>query len=168
VVAFASGSGEAQLRSYLGMGDHNTAASWSPARDIGQGDRMHLAGGPKGLFLLAQGAAGLEVRRYGGGVFGPAVQIPNGTGELAHAHMVQDATGRLHVLWPRIEGSGVYLNHAESDTGTAWQTSLVTMDEVFDGVRMALAPDQVGIAVWGTSASASSSAIHVLPVRASP
>jgi hypothetical protein len=169
VVAFASGSGDAQLRSYLGTGDQNTADSWSPPRDIGKGDRMHLAGGSKGLFLLAQGAAGLEVRRYGAGVFGSAVQIPNGTGELAHAHMVQDATGRLHVLWPRIEADGIYLNHAVSDTGTVWQTGLVTVDDGFEGVRMALAPDQVGIAVWGTSAaSASSSSIHAVAVRASP
>ena len=167
VVAFASGSGDAQLRSYLGAGDHNAAASWSPERDIGQGDRMHLAGGPRGLFLLAQGSVGLEVRKYGAGVFGAATQIPNGTGELAQAHMVQDTTGRLHVLWPRIEASGIYLNHAQSDTGTAWQTGVVTVDEAFDGVRMALAPDRVGIAVWATAA-ASASSVHALAVRASP
>jgi hypothetical protein len=168
VVAFASGSGDAQLRFYLGTGDHNTAESWSLARDIGKGDRMHLAGGSMGLFLLAQGEAGLEVRRYEGGVFGSAVQIPNGTGELAHAHMVEDATGRLHVLWPRIEADGIYLNHAVSDTGTVWQTGLVTVDDGFDGVRIALAPDQAGIAVWGTSAAAASSSIHAVAVRASP
>ena len=167
VVAFATGSGDAQVRSYLGTGDRNSAASWSPARDIGKGDRMHLAGGSRGLFLLAQGSAGLEVRRYGGEVFGAAVPIPNGTGELAHAHLVQDATGRLHVLWPRIEASGVYLNHAVSDNGTVWQTGLVTVDDGFDGVRMALAPDQVGVAVWATSASAAGS-IHAVAVRASP
>jgi hypothetical protein len=169
VVAFASGAGDAQLRSYLGTGDRNTADSWSPARDIGKGDRMHLAGGARGLFLLAQGAAGLEVRRYAAGIFGSATQIPNGTGELAQAHMVQDATGRLHVLWPRIEADGVYLNQAVSDTGMVWQTGPVTVDEGFEGVRMALAPDQVGIAVWGTSAgSAASSSVHALAVRASP
>jgi hypothetical protein len=167
VVAFASGSGDAQVRSYLGTGDQNVAASWSPAREIGKGDRMHLAGGSKGLFLLAQGSAGLEVRRYAGGAFGAATQIPNGTGELAQAHMVQDATGRLHVLWPRIEASGVFLNRAASDTGMAWQTGLVTMDEAFDGVRIALAPDQVGVAVWSTSASAAAS-VHVVAVGASP
>ena len=167
VVAFASGAGDAQLRSYLGTGDHNVAASWSPARDIGKGDRMHLAGGPKGLFLLAQGAAGLEVRRYAADVFGTAAQIPNGTGELAQAHMVQDTTGRLHVLWPRIEASGVYLNHAASDNATAWQTGLVTTDEAFDGVRIALAPDQIGVAVWATSAAAAAS-IHAVAVGASP
>lgn len=167
VVAFASGSGDAQVRSYLGAGDLNLAASWSPPRDIGKGDRMHLAGGSRGLFLLGQGAAGLEVRRYGGGVFGSAVAIPNGTGELAHAHMVQDATGRLHVVWPRIEASGVHLHHAVSDDATAWQTGVVAMDEGVDGVRMALAPDQVGIAVWATSASSSGS-VHAAVVRAAP
>lgn len=166
VVVFATGAGDAQLRSYGGTGDHNAASSWAPARDIGKGDRMHLAGGVKGLFLLAQGAAGLEVRKYGGGVFGPSVSIPNGTGELAQAHMFQDATGRLHVLWPRIEASGVYLHQAVSDTGMVWQTGVLTTDEGFEGVRLALAPDQIGVAVWGTGPTSPS--IHAVAVRASP
>ncbi len=168
VVAYASGSGDAQLRSYLGTGDPNFEMSWSSARDIGRGDRMHLAGGPRGLFLLAQGANGLEVRWYRGGVFGPAVAIPNGTGELAQAHMVEDSTGRLHVLWPRIEASGFYLHHAASDGGMVWQTGIVTTDEGFDGVRMALAPDQIGVAVWGTAASSATSSIHAVALRLAP
>jgi hypothetical protein len=168
VVAFATGAGEAQVRSYLGTGDPNTAASWSPARDIGRADRMHLAGGSRGLFLLAQGAAGLEVRKYDAAAgFGAATSIPNGTGEYAQSHMVQDATGRLHVLWPRIEGTGVYLYHARSVDGVAWQTVALTKDEGFDGVRVALATDQIGLAVW-TTAPAGAQTIHAVAVRGAP
>jgi hypothetical protein len=168
VAAFATGAGEAQVRSYLGTGDPNTAASWSPARDIGKADRMHLAGGTRGLFLLAQGAAGLEVRQYDAAAgFGTATSIPDGTGEYAHAHMIQDATGRLHVLWPRIEGTGFFLYHARSGDGVAWQTVALTKDEGFDGVRVALAADQIGLAVW-TTAPAGTRTVHAVAVRGAP
>ena len=167
VVAYANGSSDAQLRVYMGSGDVNAVASWSAARDIGKGDRMHMASGSKGLYLLAQGNTGLEVRRYAQGVFSPAVAIPEGTGELAQAHMIQDATGRLHVFWPRIEASGVFLYQSYSDTAMAWQRGAVTTDDGFAGVRAAMAPDQIGLAVWGT-ASGGSGNIHAVAVRAAP
>ena len=167
VVAFATGAGEAQVRSYMGTGDPNTATTWSPPRDIGKGDRMHLAGGPRGLYLMSQGSAGLELRRYQAGTFGAAMPIPNGTGEFAHAHLVQDATGRLHALWPRIEAGGAFLYHARSGDGVTWQTGQVTKDDGFDGVRLALAPDQIGVAVWAT-APAGTTSIHAVAVRGAP
>jgi hypothetical protein len=167
VVAFATAAGEAQVRSYMGTGDPNAATSWSPPLDIGKGDRMHLAGGSKGLFLLSQGAAGLEVRKYQAGSFGAAASIPDGTGEYAHAHLVHDATGRLHAVWPRIEGTGVYLYRATSADGVTWQNGQLAKDDGFDGVRVALAPDQIGLAVWAT-APAGASSIHAVAVRPAP
>jgi hypothetical protein len=166
VVAYANGGGDAQVRRYLGTGDRNGAASWSPAQDIGKGERMHLAGGPKGLFLLAQAPAplNLHVRRWDGSTFAPGVALPNGTGELAQTHLVQDAGGRLHVFWPRIEADGIHLYRATSEDGQAWQHGILTSDVGFVGVRAALAADRAGLAVWGTSASTGASMVHAVPL----
>jgi hypothetical protein len=161
LAVYANGSGAAQFRRYSGMGDLNDAASWNPPVDIGYGDRMHLASGPSGLFLKSATAeATLQVRRFDGTTFGPGVVLPNGTGELAQSHMVQDAAGRLHVLWPRNDGDALRLYYATSDDGTNWQQGTLDTDAGITQVRTAIANDHVGIAVWATSGTANSE-IHV-------
>ena len=169
LVVYANGGGDAQFRRYLGMGERNEATSWSAPQDIGKADRMHLASGPKGLVMLSQGAVGLELRRFEGGTFTAGTPVPGGTGELAHAHLVQDAVGRLYVLWPRIEASGVYLHHAVSDdAGGTWRSRILTGDPGFNDVRAAVAPDQIGLVVWGSAGSAATSQISATPLARTP
>ncbi len=164
VVVFASGDGAAQVRVSVGGGDLNAESSWTPALNIGPGDRMHLASGSSGLFLLAQVDNALQVRRFDGTTFGAGVALPEGTGEFAQAHFVSDPTGQLHVVWPRIDVQGVRLDYATSNNGTAWQHRVVVRDEGFVGVRAAVAADHRGFAVWETHASAALAKIHVLPL----
>lgn len=164
VVVFASGDGAAQVRTYVGESDLNVQSSWTPALNIGQGDRMHLASGSTGLFLLAQVANAFQVRRFDGATFEAGVPLPEGTGEFAQAHFASDPAGQLHVVWPRIDVQGVRLDYATSDNGTTWQHRIVVRDEGFGGVRVALAADHKGLAVWETHASAPLAKVHVLPL----
>ena len=162
LVVFSDGAGAAQYRRYVGTGDINDAANWTPAQDIGYADRMHLAGGPNGLFLLAQGAdTALHVRRYADGAFGLPVTLPNGTGEAAQSHIFQDAAGRLHVVWPRNDGNGLHLSYATSDNGSTWQQGILAVEPGIHQARAALAPDHVGVVAWHTLAAGDGSEIHV-------
>ena len=162
VVVFATGDGAAQVRKYIGQGDLNAQTSWTPALDIGPGDRMHLVSGSSGVFMLSQVDSALQVRRFDGSTFGPDVQLPEGSGELAHAHMVYDLGGQLHVVWPSFDVQGVRLNYAVSDQGTTWSQRIAVRDEGFGGVRAAVAADHKGFAVWETSASSPMAHVHVL------
>ena len=164
VVVSATGDGAAQVRVSAGESDLNIATSWTPALNIGPGDRMHLASGSSGLFLLAQVASAFQVRRFDGTTFGAGVPLPEGTGEFAQAHFVSDPTGQLHVVWPRVDVQGVRLDYATSDNGTVWQRRIVVRDEGFGGVRAAVATDHRGFAVWETHASAPLAKVHVLPL----
>jgi hypothetical protein len=125
-------------------------ASWTAPQDIGKGEYMNLAGGPKGLFLKTRTPANtLEVRRFDGTTFGPSVAIPEGTGELPQSHMFQDASGRLHAVWPRIAADGTRLYYATSDDGTAWKSDVVlTTPDAIGSMRVATAPDRIGITAW--------------------
>ena len=160
LVVFATGDGAAQVRKYTGQGDFNVETNWTPALDIGPGDRMHLASGSNGVFMLSQVGSALQVRRFDGSTFGPGVPLPDGSGELAHAHMVYDLGGQLHIVWPRIDGDGLRLNYAVSDQGTTWSQRIAVRDEGFGRVQAAMAADHKGFAVWETSPS--SPHVHVL------
>jgi hypothetical protein len=163
VVVMATGSGEAQVRRHLGAGDPNSAATWSDARDIGSGDWMHLASGAGGLYLLAEQGDALYVRRFDGETFAAGTAIPMGTGELPQGHLAIDPGGRLHVVWPRIEVAGVRLYHATSDDGAAWSSRGITLDEGFNGVRLDVAADHRGFAVWATTPTGASE-IHAMEI----
>ena len=54
LVVFEDGSSNAQMRRYTGSGDVNDPGNWTPALDIGHEDWPQLAGGPNGVFLLAE------------------------------------------------------------------------------------------------------------------
>jgi len=116
------------------------------------------------LFLLAQVANAFQVRRFDGATFEAGVPLPEGTGEFAQAHFASDPAGQLHVVWPRIDVQGVRLDYATSDNGTKWQHRIVVRDEGFGGVRVALAADHKGLAVWETHASSPLAKVHVLPL----
>jgi len=162
LVVFADGEGNAQFRQYSGAGDLNDETSWTPAQDIGQGWYMNLAGGLSGLFLKALTAANtLEVRRFDGVTFGPGVPIPEGTGELPQSHMTQDATGRLHAVWPRIAVDGTRVYYATSRDGATWNSQLMlTSPNSVGNMYAAFASDRIGVTAW----EGPSQSIRVLPV----
>jgi len=162
VVAFADGSGNAQFRRYNGTGDPNSESSWAAPKDIGHDEYVHLASGPSGLFLKGKTAAStLEVRRFDGTTFAPGVTVPDGNGELPQSHLAEDAAGRLHLVWPRIAADGIRVYYATSDDGVTWQSHvMVTSPDVAGSMRVATAPDHIGIAAWeGPNAS-----VRVIPV----
>ncbi|HYF26892.1 MAG TPA: hypothetical protein VD931_14210, partial [Baekduia sp.] len=164
VVVFSDASGNAITRRFTGSGSINDAASWTAAQPIGHATASHLAGGPRGLFLLNAAADGrLELRRHDGTAFAPPVPVPDGTGDTVHAHLTQDAGGRLHAVWPRLDGS---LHYAASDDGTGFTRGVVVRDA--DGVtdlRAAAAADHEGVAIWQTRGA---SRVRLAPIPPPP
>ena len=119
----------AQWRRYDGTGSVNDVANWTPPVDIGIASYPRLAGGPRGLFLLAgDGASSLTVRKFTGSGFGPPVTI--GPGNSATAHLFQDASGRLHAVFQRDSANPLRLIHATSDDGVAWRSGTVTFQQI--------------------------------------
>lgn len=165
LVVFANGDADAQFRRLLGQGDPNDAANWSAPAELGHEGYPHLASGPSGLFLAGIGASNaLEVRKFDGASFGAAVAVPEGRGELPQAHFTQDPAGRLHLVWPRIDVDGTRLYHATSDDGSTWTSVrvLVGPDAIAD-MRVAVAADHHGVAVWDSGASAKQ--IRLVPIE---
>ena len=152
LAVFATAASQAQFRRYLGTGSLNDAASWSPPVDLGYADYSKLAGGPTGLFLLAGAAEGgnIYVRKFNGTAFG--APVPLGTGNDATQHLFQDAGGRLHAVFERGDAAGRHLIHSVSDDGANWRsgTAVTTTSpsDGFGGLRVATAPDHIGLAVW--------------------
>lgn len=156
LAVFATGASQAQHRRYIGTGNLNDAANWTPPIDIGYADYPKLAGGPSGLFMLAGAADGsLFVRKWNGTDFGSPVTI--GAGNDATQHLFQDAGGRLHAVVERGDAAGRHLIHAVSDDGTTWRSGrLVTTTSASDGfgsLRVATAADHIGYAVWHAEGS---------------
>jgi hypothetical protein len=163
IAIFDDGSSNAQFRLHNG-GNSNDASTWGPPVDIGVERYPRLAGGPSGLFLLGDDAGGrLEVRKWTGSTFGSPTDVGAG-GEAAQADLFQDGGGRLHAVWPTFEVDGIALRHAASDDGRHWEQKVLVTQS--DGepteVRVAAAPDHVGVAVWVTQ-----SQIRLLAVRPS-
>jgi hypothetical protein len=156
----------AQWRRYAGSGSLNDSANWTPALDVGVASYPKLAGGPSGLFLLAgDGAASLNVRRWNGSGFGPSTTV--GPGSSPTSHLTQDAAGRLHAVFQRDSADPLQLIHAVSDDGVHWRSgTLVTQEIATDGgiqdVRVAVAPDHIGLAVWHAGLAAGD--VRVTPV----
>jgi hypothetical protein len=168
LVVFADGASNAQMRRYTGSGDMNNAANWSPAVDIGHEDWPQLAGGPNGVFLLAEDTANnLRVRRYQDGSFGSPAQIPGGRGEAPQDDFVQDPAGRLHVLLPQITANGSRLLHATSDDGTQWAQTQHAFEPLAQQVRAAVAADHTGVAVW-ESGSATGPNVYAMALEGGP
>ena len=153
---FDDASGNAQFHLQSGAGDPNDPATWGAPVDIGVESYPRLAGGPAGLFLMGENAArGLEVRKWNGTTFAAPVALGTGN-EAPQAALTQDAGGRLHAVWPEFAADGIELHYAVSDDGASWSKGVVNTQQATDGeqdeLRVAAAPDHVGVAVW-TSAS---------------
>lgn len=151
-VAVFTSDVNAQERHYVGTGDINSIANWTPAVSIGVASYPRLAGGPNGLFLLAgDGASSLFVRKWNGSAFGAPVGI--GPGVTPSKHLFQDAAGRLHAVFQRDNANPLQIIHAVSDDGVTWRSGTVLTQEIgtsggISDLRVATAADHVGVVVW--------------------
>jgi hypothetical protein len=90
---------------YSGSGDFNSSAAWSAPAEVTGGILPSLAGGPKGLFLASQDAAGgtyraVNVRKYTpGGGFGAPVTLQTDTSYDNAGRIFQTPSGGLLVAW---------------------------------------------------------------------
>jgi hypothetical protein len=164
IAAFATGAGALQFRRYTGSGDVNDAASWTPAQEISALARYpRFASGPAGLFLESDNSEGnVVVQKFDGTAFGPPVEIPGQAHELTGGSkdIVQDAAGRLHTVWPFGDADGNHIRYAISDDGSTWQATTLesgpkpgNVAQAADQMRLAVAPDHVGVAVWHSAES---------------
>jgi hypothetical protein len=164
LTVFSAGDIQSQFRRYDGSGSVNDESNWTAATSIGYADYPRLAGGPSGLFLLAGTiSGGLEVRRYDGATFAPAVPL-TAVGDASEDHITQDAAGRLHAVFPQGQADGLHLVHAVSDDGASWRSGTV-LTQARGGIgalRAAVAPDHVGVAAF--EAGEGTSEIHVTAI----
>jgi hypothetical protein len=160
---FTDASSIGAFQRFLG-GDPNNAASWSAPSDIGYVDYPRLAGGPRGLFLLAgDESGGMFVRRFDGTTFGP--RVPVTAGDASEASLFEDPAGGLHAVYPRLDASGYHAVHAISDNGTSWRSEELDVQAAGQQskMRVAAAADHIGVAVWSLN-----SQIVVAPVGPVP
>lgn len=158
LAVFAGLDSAYQFRRYTGSGSLNDVGNWTTAVDFGKYQNAKLLGGPSGLFLIAVTPQGIVVaRKWAGASFGPPATI--GPGDWPTIHGVQDAAGRLHVVFRRSDSDGLHLIHAVSDNGANWrQGNAASQTVAADGdlayPRIAVAPDHIGRVVWtATSAN---------------
>lgn len=164
IAAFANGSSNAQFRRYDGSGSLNDASNWTPAQDFSAyAAYLRFASGPSGLFLQSDNADGkIVVQKFGGSGFAAPVPIPGQAHELTGGSkdMFQDASGRLHVVWPFGDASGNHLGYATSDDGKGWSTTMLesgpdpgNVAQNAGAMRLAIAPDHLGVTVWQSGES---------------
>lgn len=163
LAVFANGSGAAQFRLHT-SGDPNDINTWSPAQDFSTfAGYMRLATGPSGAFLLSDNAAGnLVVQRFTGSGFGPPVALPGPADALTGGSddMVEDPSGRLHVVWPLGDAAGSHIGYASSDDGARWTAGTLEagpnpqdLAQAPGAMHLSVAPDHLGVAVWQDSGS---------------
>jgi hypothetical protein len=163
-LAMFTNGDDAQFRRYNG-GDLNAIASWGPPTGIGFASYPKLAGGPSGLFVLAGDVNGvLFARKWNGSTFGAPAAI--GPGSTPSKHLFQDAAGRLHAVFQRDSANPLQIVHAVSDDGLTWRSGTVVKQDIataggISDLRVATAPDHVGVVVWHADAA---NDIRVVPV----
>jgi hypothetical protein len=164
IAVFANGSGAAQFRRYVGSGTLNDAANWTPAQDFSStASYPRLASGPRGLFLQSDDINGnIVVQKFDGSTFGAPAAIPGPAHELTGGSkdIFQDASGRLHTVWPFGDASGNHIGYGVSDDGITWRAGTVEsgpnpgdVAQSAGQMRVKTAPDHVGVAVWQSGES---------------
>lgn len=156
LAVFADGSGAGQFRRYDGSGDSNDQLNWTPPAELGETQYPKLAGGPGGLFLLSTIESNtLSARKWDGTTFGSRVTVATGVDQPS-LHAFQDAGGRLHAAFVRADANGLHLRHAVSDDGATWRSGTVVTQSGSEGgfadIRVATAPDHVGVIAWNADA----------------
>jgi hypothetical protein len=83
-------------------------------------------------------------------------------GDASEMFMTQDPAGRLQAVWSSNQADGFHVVHGVSDDGATWQTGTVSVqtDDEPGSMRIAAAPDHVGVAAW-TSRVATGSEIRL-------
>jgi hypothetical protein len=164
LTVFANGSGNAQFRLHQSGGDPNDINTWTPAQDFSTAaSYARLASGPLGTFLQSDDVSGhIVVQKFNGAGFDPPVTIPGPAHEFTGntKDMTEDAGGRLHMVWPLGDAVGNHIGYATSDDGSKWQTATLEagpnpndLAQAPGDMRMAVAADHLGVAVWQDSAS---------------
>lgn len=165
-LAVFTSNDSAQFRRYDGSGPLNDIANWTPPVALGIASYPKLAGGPRGLFLLAgNGNASVLARKWNGSGFGPPVTI--GPGSSPEKHLFQDAGGRLHAVFQRDSANPLQVIHAVSDDGVTWRQGTAARQDIataggISGLRVATAADHIGVTVWRGGTGAGD--IRVVPV----
>ena len=156
LAVFTSGDDAAQYRwsgAFLGL---NNPANWSAPGAPGFASYPKLAGGPRGLFLLATAADNsLFARKFiPASSFTPPVTVANGV-DAPSVHAFEDGAGRLHAVFAHGDADGLHLMYASSEDGTTWSSSTVATQSPPVGIadtRVATAPDPIGVAVYRAAA----------------
>lgn len=150
--------------SYAGSGDPNASASWSAPTEVTGGTLPSLAGGPSGLFLASQDAAGdsygpVDVRKYAGnGSFGPPVTVQSDTtGDNAGRIFQTPTSGQLLVAWQGAtlpDGGTAVRLYRSTDAGGSFARvgDIGEGDPSYaigpDSIRLAAADDGQGFATF--------------------
>jgi hypothetical protein len=172
---FADLGSQGAFRRYAGTGDINSEANWTSLTDVGFVSYPRLAGGPSGLFMISgDESSGLFARRFDGTTFGPRVGLTT-NGDASEMFLTQDPAGRLQAVWSSNLADGFHVVHAVSDDGVNWRSGTVSVqtDDEPGAMRIAAAPDHLGVAAW-SSRVATGSEIRVAatgpdaPVDAAP
>jgi hypothetical protein len=164
LAVFANGASAAQFRRFSGSGTYNDPANWTPAQDFSTyAAYPRLASGPAGLFVQSDDADGnIVVQKFDGSTFGPPVPVPGSADELTGGakDINQDAAGRLHMVWPYGDAAGNHIGYATSDDGANWSSGPLDdgrnpsdVAQVADQMRLSVAPDHIGVAVWHSAES---------------
>jgi hypothetical protein len=116
-------------RRWVGSGDYNNPANWTPEALVVHGDEPKLASGPKGVFLIYEGSKApfqYFVRRFDGSNFPAAsekvVSDPKTQQSAIFRDFTEDAGGNLHAAFRQDSKKGVDgLRHTSSgDGGKSW------------------------------------------------
>ena len=153
-----------QTTRFSGSGDPNDAGNWSVPADVTTGTMPSLAGGPSGLFLASQDAAGdvyrpVDVRKYAAdGSFGPPLKLQADTsGDNAGRIFQTPTSGQLLVAWQGStlsDGGTAVRLYRSTDAGTSF-SRVGDIGEVDpsnalgpDSLRLAAADDGEGFATF--------------------
>ncbi len=165
IAVSADASGNPQFRIQQSGGDPNDATTWTPSQALPTlQSYLRLTSGPTGTFMLSDNASGnVVIQRFNGSGFDAAVAIPGPAHELTGGSkdIAEDASGRLHAVWPFGSADGTHIGYATSDDGTTWQVGTLeagpdpsNVDQSPGEMHLSVAPDHLGVAVWQNSASA--------------
>ena len=161
-IAAYSSTNDTKFSYYKGSGDIHNAANWSGPHQTPApgGSEADLVEGPAGVYLMRNtlghpGGGHYDVSKFTGTGFAPPRAVP-GSGASNHdADLFQDGTGRLHVIYNVLMGSGVTaLRYTSSgDGGVTWTPlgDVIRETNVSDNFAVAASGAGEGLAVWATS-----------------
>jgi hypothetical protein len=147
-------------RQYVGPGDVNDQANWSPITALDQSNidaGTKLAGGPSGIFVaynVGSGAAQqVVVRRFNGTGWDAAVPVSD-PGTHNRFDLFEDPTGKLHFVWQDSTGRLQYrysTTPGDSSFNPALTLQPASAAGNRSGLHLAIASNGEGWATWEDS-----------------